>query len=278
MPDDPQQDAATPRDPHGGATLGWVAALAVSAGLAGWLLIPDAHRPPPPVVAIKPPPRLVAGAAADAGQVRRAYESFQDAYADGGAEGLGRFVATCQETLKADPRILDDCLALDLFAAAVAPERAGPRAEAARLSLARAALPPNTDPAAHLAQVRKLMKQAVLGDRPAAPSKVAKVSLVRPGSTKAAPRRRAALVRLDPCQLEPTPADRLVCANPALASADRRMQQALDEAVASGADRAQLEQQQADWRNARNAARDADAITALYEQRTRDLEDLTPPH
>jgi uncharacterized protein len=70
----------------------------------------------------------------------------------------------------------------------------------------------------------------------------------------------------------------LVCANPALASADRRMQQALDEAVASGADRAQLEQQQADWRNARNAARDADAITALYEQRTRDLEDLTPPH
>ena len=95
--------------------------------------------------------------------MQRAFEAVQDAYADGGADGLAQADDDCAAVLKADARVLDYCLAFDLFATAVAPQVARGDSDGVRLAQARAALPPGADPAARVSQVRALMRQASLG-------------------------------------------------------------------------------------------------------------------
>ena len=74
-------------------------------------------------------------------------------------------------------------------------------------------------------------------------------------------------------------AETLVCADPRLASADRRMARAWRRAVELGAPTWRLRRDQRDWMIAREAAaRDApDEVADLYDQRIRELEALSPP-
>jgi hypothetical protein len=147
--------------------LGVACALAVSAGLVWWFTGPESDAPSPAVV-LRPhdaaTPR--AAARADPAQVQQAFEAVQDAYAEGGADGLARADADCAAALKADARVLDYCLAFNLFATAVAPQIAPADPAEARLAAARAALPPGSDPAARIAAVQGLMRMASLGQTP----------------------------------------------------------------------------------------------------------------
>lgn len=68
----------------------------------------------------------------------------------------------------------------------------------------------------------------------------------------------------------------MVCSDPELAVMDRRMARAYGEAIAAGAPLEELRADQADWRAIREdaAAHSPDAVAQIYEQRTRELEDL----
>jgi hypothetical protein len=160
------EDPAVVRPRRGWPILGAVLALSMSAGLVWWLAPP---RESPPAVAMRPSAKRFAPAQADFAQVQRAFEAVQDAYADGGQDGLARADADCAAALKADARVLDYCLAFDLFATAVAPQIASGDPDATRLAQARAALPLGADPALRLSLVRALMRQASLGAGPASP-------------------------------------------------------------------------------------------------------------
>jgi|GEM_PF-2476092 len=313
---------ATPESRPLGPLLGAVLAVAASAGLAWWFgtardTAPAPAMAPPPAVAR---PALTAAAQPDEAQVRRAYEAFQDAYADGGADGVAAAKTSCAATLAADPRILDYCLAFDMFAAAVSPGAEPEGLDAGRLAAARGALPSGSDPARRVAEVGRLAKVVALGEapaaqpvlRPALQPGVRPAPTVRQAAARARPAARAIpsrtvrvrvvsrpkptrLVRvaarakdgrapaaagpvIDACLFEATAAARLVCANPGLAEADRRMRRAYDEALSSVADRQQVEEDQARWRGQRDRASDPAEVRELYDARTRDLEDLTPPH
>jgi uncharacterized protein YecT (DUF1311 family) len=284
--------------------LGALLAAAASAGLAWWFGAPHESAPAP---VIAPPsaasrPIRTAAAQADEAQVRRAYDAFQNAYADNGAAGVAAARKSCAATLSGDPRILDYCLAFDMFAGAVLSDAPAARLDAQRLAAARAALPAGADPARRIAEVGRLAKAVALGDTPATqpgvqtaaqpsasprapapakPVRLAKAPALKASGLKARPNtHRAAPARpaIDPCLFEPTAADRLLCANPSLAEADRRMRRAYDEALGSVADRRQVEDDQARWRAQRDRASDPAQVQELYDARTRDLEDLTPPH
>jgi hypothetical protein len=222
--------------------LGAVFALAASAGLAWWLVSSQAPAPAP-TVAVRPLARLVAPAKADFTQVQRAFDAVQDAYADGGADGLAQADDDCAAALKTDARVLDYCLAFDLFASAVAPQVARGDPEGVRLAQARAALPPGADPAARVSQVRALMRQASLGGAAAAP----RIASEEP----AAP------------VIRPVPATRRAHV------ATREAQQRREEARA--AVRALFARAEA----AHEAAGDANAFSALPARST---EDETAPH
>jgi hypothetical protein len=266
--------------------LGAVAALALSGGLAWWLASPE--RPAfrnSPVVQVQPrsaAPVRVAALSADPEQVRRAYADFTTVYSTSGAGGVARFSESCADSLKADPRILDFCLAFDLFADSVA-EPAGQDASS-RIALVQAALPSGAQPDARIAEVRRLMRQVtgVPESPPAAPklqqaiappparpprANLQKASAPVPLRTPASPIRTA---RADPCRGKPT-ADRLVCAYPALAAQHRRMRAAYDHALAAGADPLAIDRAQAEWREARAATGDRARLYALYERRIREL-------
>jgi hypothetical protein len=148
--------------------LGAFFALSISAGLVWWLAAQPVSAPAP-AVATRPTTRPVAPLEADFAQIQRAFEAVQDAYADGGEDGLARADADCAAALKADARVLDYCLAFDLYATTVAPPIARGDSDAVRLAQAREALPPGADAAARVSQVRALMRQASLGEAPAAP-------------------------------------------------------------------------------------------------------------
>jgi len=288
-----------------GPILGGALALAASAGFAWWVAAPQQAPTPPASASVRaaaapPKPQLRAPAKPEEAQVRRAYAAFQDAYADGGAPGVERARATCAQTLGADPRILDYCLAFDMFAAAVAGGGPPQAVDAGRLAAARAALPPGSDAALRIAEVGQLAKLVSLGDEPqpatrAAP-KLSRAEVSRPAPARSTRRvkvlkikaRREAPLRakaarapspvIDACLFEPTAADRLVCANLRLADSDRRMRRAYEDALAGGADRYQVDADQARWRSQRDAASDPAQLQELYEARTRDLQDLSPPH
>jgi hypothetical protein len=161
-----------------------VVALVASAGLAWWIasptqpadvVAPPAQPPPPaaPAHQTKPEPLRYAPAEPDPAQVRQALVDVQQAYADGGAEGLVQASAACARQLPLDPRRLDYCLAYDVYAAQIVPPGSGPAAadwfKEARdrdAALAAAALPAGVDAANRMAQVGELTR-AVLPGEPA---------------------------------------------------------------------------------------------------------------
>lgn len=291
---DLKQEAELPREPtrsRSPVILGGLAALVASGALAWWLATPqDAGFRNPQVTQVRPQvePARNAAVAADPEQVRRAYDEFTTVYADSGAEGLARFRASCEASLEGDRRILDFCLAFDLFAATVLAEgEPAGNAEARRLAMVQASLPAGADPGARIEAVRRLMRtasglpeatpvetaaqpepapaapavQTVSGRPPAAVAGVAKPG-VRPAAGRA-PRA---------CRLGATTADRIVCANPALEAQHRRMRLAYERALAAGADPLLVDRAQAQWRAARDATVNRNQLTSLYSRRIRELE------
>lgn len=281
----PPPEAAPSRLP---AVLGAVAALAVSGAMGWWFSRPDAGFKNPETAQVHTQAAVVRTAApsADAEQVRRAYDEFSSVYATSGLDGLARFSDSCRQSLAGDPRILDFCLAFDLFAEAVS---AGEDA-AAPLALARSALPADADAQQRVAQVRTLMRQ-ITGvpevektvQQPAETrprENVRKASAPAPVLTTppriariAAPVARRADRTTIPatCRSKSTPADRLICAYPSLAVQHWAMRQAYEHALAAGADPLAVDEGQAEWRVARNAAGDRKALAALYARRIREL-------
>lgn len=79
--------------------------------------------------------------------------------------------------------------------------------------------------------------------------------------------------RRDPCAEAPSLAAQMVCREPALAAADRRMRRAYDEALAAGVPAEMLALEQADWRDIREMAaqRSPRAVASIYRQRTDEL-------
>jgi uncharacterized protein YecT (DUF1311 family) len=80
------------------------------------------------------------------------------------------------------------------------------------------------------------------------------------------------------CRYARTNAERMVCGNADLAAADRRLNDAFENAIAAGADREALRLEQDRWLAQREgAAPDPEAVREAYERRTRELESLEAP-
>lgn len=75
----------------------------------------------------------------------------------------------------------------------------------------------------------------------------------------------------DVCASEPTPADRAICADPALQRLQKELREAYAAALDAHADRSLLRQRQLAWRDARSGEDDPDRLAGLYEQRIRKL-------
>lgn len=183
-----------------GVILAGLVALFASAGLSWWIAKPSdesnvAAAPPPPA----PPPAAApskpvthvgyAPADPDAGQVRQSLADVQQAYADGGAEGLVQASAACARKLAADPSRLDYCLAFDVYAAQILPPDSGPaavdwfhEAQDRDLALARAALPGSVDATNRLTQVAALTRAVVAptAEDDNTPAQVAKAAPHKP--------------------------------------------------------------------------------------------------
>jgi uncharacterized protein len=65
----------------------------------------------------------------------------------------------------------------------------------------------------------------------------------------------------------------MVCSRPELAAADRRLNEAYEDAIAAGADRAALRLEQDRWLALREgAAPDPNAVRDVYDRRIRELQ------
>jgi uncharacterized protein YecT (DUF1311 family) len=122
-----------------------------------------------------------------------------------------------------------------------------------------------------------------------APRAVGRLEVLSPDLVSAAPRMVAAAsapphiepraaARAEPdCSTAGSASEELICADPALSRADRRLQQAYDRAMQSGAmSRRDLRDEQLDWLALReNAARRSPfEVRSLYEQRIDELNAL----
>jgi uncharacterized protein len=78
------------------------------------------------------------------------------------------------------------------------------------------------------------------------------------------------------CRYARSVSERMVCGDPELAAADRRLARAYDRAVAAGVPARGLRAEQDDWLSIRDdAARHSpDAVASVYEQRIRELNAL----
>lgn len=290
--------AARERQARAGVALAGVAAAIASAGLVWWLASdPDqalrgAIAPQSSgQAAAEAPLRPFAPPDANEEQVRRAYDEMRQTYADGGLEAVDRSAEICAGSVSDHPDVLDYCLAFSLYAQALQPQSAA-SARRARLDMARAALPPNADATARILEVRRLSR-AVTGEQasaaPAAPPTVKAGKPVRAAGAGGNPKRARsavtkAAVRAKPnqpgrrtasaCRLKSTPMEQTLCANPGLQAADRRMRAAYNKALAAGANRSRLAEDQEAWRaEARAAGADRLRLGGLFEQRTRDLQE-----
>ena len=171
-------------------------AVGASAGLAWWFAVPDraadvSARPAPQFAASRPPnteapaPLRFAAADPDPGQVREAWVDVRQGYAEAGPSGLVRASQACAKGLPAAPQRLDYCLAYDIYASAVAPQRgdgadwfanAGDR----DLALALTALPQGVSPDNRLAQVAFLTKAVLPKAAPARPKSQAVRAVRKP--------------------------------------------------------------------------------------------------
>jgi uncharacterized protein YecT (DUF1311 family) len=303
LPDTPEIETAAAPAPvrrWGVAAAAGLAALA-SAGLAWWLSAPEQPAPARVVIEAPRPAPVRAPAAADEDQVRQAYEQVQAVYATAGADGLARFARTCDEALAKDARVLDYCLAFEMFAGAVAP----PDGEAGRwfaaggtrrMTLAEAALPAGADPADRIAEVEQLMRRASGADavvraepvREAAAAPIARPARRETPKVAAAKRQarlaiarktaksRAATHPPDRCARVASPAERVLCANPDLEAADARLRRAYSQALEVGVDPIRLAREQASWRQARDSATTRDAMARVYARRIEELEQAAP--
>lgn len=240
-----------------------------------------------PAAAVAP----VAPSHVDMEQVRQARDEFTATLAASGPGGLERFRMSCEASARADGRILDFCLAFDLMGDTVAAADAG--AEARRLALVEAAVPGEPAPIRRVEAVRDALRSlgalpALPAVQPVAPPTQAPVEttpVARPAiaAAKLAPPKLAAAAP-SRCRLLSIPADRLVCANPALKTQHARMRAAYDAALKAGADPLAIDRGQAEWRAQRNAAGSRAALAALYARRTAELKRaaeearLTPPN
>lgn len=278
-----------------GALLGLLLLALISGLLAWWFgsedrsRMQDAPAPSPPSAAARADAESFAPPAADPAQVRRAYDEVRTTYAEGGAPALVDFARQCAETLGTDRRVLDFCVAFDMYAQALAPREGEAAewfqvAEARRQRLAQEALGPGGDPQARLAEISGLMRTstAAASDEVApspvpAPShtRVPEAAPVRPPVAKASkPAPAPAQKSTSRCRYEPTPAQRILCANPSLRTAETRMQRAYREALAAGVDRETIDSGQAAFRTARNGASNAREMAQVYARRTVELRRL----
>lgn len=91
---------------------------------------------------------------------------------------------------------------------------------------------------------------------------------------------RASMGRARPsfdCRAARSRAEEMVCQDPALAAADRRMAQAFRRATQSGVPYDELRGEQDDWLSIREAAarRSPEAVASIYDQRTQELEAMS---
>lgn len=160
---------------------------------------------------------------------------------------------------------------------AVAPEAPGPALAPSKPVQEDRARPVSpAPPAVHLAQVARPPPRFV------DPEVSSNASVILPAPVAVAP---AAEPQPPPAPIRPsfdcqgalTRAQQMVCSDPRLAAADRRMSQAYAAALAAGPAYDELRSEQADWVAIReDAARYSNrAVLNIYEQRTRELEALT---
>lgn len=204
-PDEPELDRSTyarrRRRRWPGVVLGLGVAVLAAAGLTYWVTAGDeailsAVRPILSEVRPAPRPSGTRGYAPprpDAGQVARAYGQLREIYAERGAPGVVSFARSCAESLATDPRVLDFCVAFDIYAVSLTGDdedavawRVG--ADERDLALARIALPPAEDPAARLAEIRELaLKASLLGLEVGAPAPPNPMQAAQPAAPAAAP-------------------------------------------------------------------------------------------
>lgn len=105
-------------------------------------------------------------------------------------------------------------------------------------------------------------------------------ALVPPPALPEVVEARAPMGRVRPsfdCRAARSQAEQMVCQDPALAAADRRMAQAFRRATQSGVPYGELRGEQDDWLSIREAAarRSPEAVASIYDQRTQELEAMS---
>ena len=183
-------------------------------------------------------------------------------------------------------------LALGLALPGEPPDMAAPGAETLDIQVAaRQQPPPAPAPGTPLEVLPEAMAKAAPHNPPPTPPPRPDPDLAQaprapeaPPWTEEALRRPASMVApaTFDCRRARTPAERVVCADPALAQADQDLAAAYDQALAAGVPDWRLERQQRRWLRAReDAARDAPgAVAEVYAARIVELQalaDLAPP-
>jgi uncharacterized protein YecT (DUF1311 family) len=185
--------------------------------------------------------------------------------------------------------VITGALALALSRPAEPPDMAAPGAPTLNIQIAERPAPAGPPPpGAPLEVLPEEMAKAAPHNPPLAPPPPLDL-----GPVETPPQEGEALARPRPydgaavpasfdCRRARTPAERVVCADPALADADQELVSAYDQALAAGVPAWRLERQQRRWLRAReDAARDAPAAVAeVYAARIAELQaqaDLGPP-
>lgn len=172
------------------------------------------------------------------------------------------------------------------------PDMAAPGAETLDIQLAErpAGAPPPPAPDAPLEVLPQDMAEAAPHNPPPEPAPQPDPVLAEAPPPERRPfpaeeLRQPASLAFSPsfdCRRARTPAERVVCADPALAEADQELAAAYDQARAAGVPDWRLERQQRRWLRAReDAARDApEAVAQVYAARIAELKDqasFAPP-
>jgi uncharacterized protein YecT (DUF1311 family) len=188
--------------------------------------------------------------------------------------------------------VLVGALALGLALPGEPPDMAAPGAKTLDIQVAARPQPPAAPPpGTPLEVLPEAMAKAAPHNPPPEPPPRPDVDLAQaPRAPEAAPwseddlRRPASMVppATFDCRRARTPAERVVCADPALAQADQDLAAAYDQALAAGVPDWRLERQQRRWLRAReDAAREAPAAVAeVYAARIVELQaqaDIAPP-
>jgi uncharacterized protein YecT (DUF1311 family) len=132
---------------------------------------------------------------------------------------------------------------------------------------------PTSAPPADRASQAPALAAAPAAPRPPPPPAQAAVASPAPTAQEVAAARpaRAAGPSFN-CRYARTAAERMICSRPDLAAADRRLNEAYEDAIAAGADRAALRLEQDRWLAIREgAAPDPDAVRDVYERRIEEL-------